>query len=143
MVNLNFEDFPLRSHDKIRYRDTDKQGHVNSAVFSSFLEAGRVGLVYDESLRIGSADSSFVIASLKLDYLGEIKWPGTVELGTGVIKVGNSSITIFQKLFQNEICVARAESVLVQVDETSKKSKPLSEASKSKLKNLLIFSGNR
>lgn len=138
MADLNLKDFPLRSHDKIRYRDTDKQGHVNSAVFSSFLEAGRVELVYNESLKIGSENSSFVIASLKLDYLGEIKWPGTVELGTGVIKVGNSSITIFQMLFQNSACVARAESVLVQVDDISKKSKPLSEVAKLKLKKLMI-----
>ena len=139
MADLNLQDFPLRSHDKIRYRDTDKQGHVNSAVFSSFLESGRVELVYDESLKIGSENTSFVIASLKLDYLNEIKWPGAVELGTGVIGVGNSSFTIFQMLFQNGICVAKAESVLVQVDETSKKSKPLSEVAKSKLKKLLIF----
>ncbi len=35
------EEFPLRTSDKVRYGDTDRQGHVNNAVFSTFLETGR------------------------------------------------------------------------------------------------------
>ena len=31
--------FPSRTHDKLRYNDTDRQGHVNNAVFSTFLES--------------------------------------------------------------------------------------------------------
>ena len=33
--------------DNIRYRDTDRQGHVNNAVLSTFPETGRVELLYD------------------------------------------------------------------------------------------------
>ena len=34
--------FPCRTYDKLRYADTDRQGHVNNAVFSTMLETGRV-----------------------------------------------------------------------------------------------------
>lgn len=40
MDALSLEDFPLRTYDKIRYADTDQQGHVNNAVFATFLETG-------------------------------------------------------------------------------------------------------
>ncbi|MEM8537740.1 MAG: acyl-CoA thioesterase, partial [Pseudomonadota bacterium] len=38
---LTLADYPLVSADVIRYADTDRQGHVNNAVFSTFLETGR------------------------------------------------------------------------------------------------------
>jgi acyl-CoA thioester hydrolase len=42
-------------------------------------------------------------------------------------KIGNSSFTLYQIFFQNGICVADATTVIVQVDETTGKSAPLSE----------------
>ena len=36
----------LRTHEKLRYADTDRQGHVNNAVFATMLETGRVELLY-------------------------------------------------------------------------------------------------
>lgn len=34
--------YPLHSRDKLRYGDTDRQGHINNAVFATFFETGRV-----------------------------------------------------------------------------------------------------
>lgn len=123
-------DFPLRTFDKIRYADTDRQGHVNNAVFASFLETGRVEFLYNKERPVLSDRSSFVIVSLHLDFLKEIKWPGQIEIGTGILKIGNSSITIYQALFQNGICVAKAKTIIVQVDDLSGNATPLEEQAK-------------
>jgi acyl-CoA thioester hydrolase len=40
------ETYPHVTHDKLRYSDTDRQGHVNNAVFSTYLETGRVEIFY-------------------------------------------------------------------------------------------------
>ena len=40
-------DFALQTYDKLRYADTDRQGHVNNAVFSTALETGRAEFLYD------------------------------------------------------------------------------------------------
>jgi acyl-CoA thioester hydrolase len=130
MNQLQLEDFPVRSFDKLRYADTDRQGHVNNAVFSTFLETGRVEFLYQAQIPILSGGNSFVIASLQLNFLREINWPGQVDIGTGILKVGNSSITFCQQIFQNEKCAATAETVIVQVDDESGRSKPLSEQAK-------------
>jgi acyl-CoA thioester hydrolase len=138
MKELKLEDFPLKTFDKIRYADTDRQGHVNNANFSSFLETGRVEVLYNTGYPILVDGSSFVIASLKLEFLNEITWPGEVNIGTGVLKIGNSSITIFQRLFQEEQCVANAETIIVQVDNATRRSSPLTDNAKKTLYNWLI-----
>ena len=138
MKELKLEDFPLRTFDKVRYVDTDRQGHVNNANFSSFLETGRVEVLYNSDYPILVEGSSFVIASLKLEFLNEITWPGQVNIGTGVLKIGNSSITIFQRLFQEERCVANAETVIVQVDNVTRRSSPLAETAKKTLNHWLL-----
>ena len=80
------EDFAFRTYDKLRYGDTDRQGHVNNAVFATFLETGRVELIEGRSWRDGTA--SFVIARLEIDYVAEVLWPGTVDIGTSVEEGG-------------------------------------------------------
>lgn len=124
---LTLADFPFQTFDKVRYADTDRQGHVNNAAFSTFLETGRVEFLYDPQSPLTAENASFVIASLNLKFLAEIKWPGRVDMGTAVTRVGSSSISLYQGLFQNGRCVATAETVIVQVNAHSKKSHPLSD----------------
>ncbi len=138
MQDINLIDFPLKTFDKIRYGDTDRQGHVNNAVFSTFLETGRVELLINADPPILSEGASFVIASLKLNFIREMKWPGQVDIGTGILKLGNSSMTIYQKLFQNGECVADAETVIVQVDNATGRGKPLSDTAKETLGKWLL-----
>lgn len=135
---LSLKDYPLNAYDKIRFGDTDKQGHVNNAVFSTFLETGRVELLYSSVNPLTQFGGSFVIASLKLDLIEEITWPGTVEIGTAVSKIGNSSIGMIQGLYQNEKIVATAETVIVQIDKESKRSKPLPQEIKDILINYMM-----
>lgn len=142
MKNLKLQDFPLKTFDKIRYADTDRQGHVNNANFSSFLETGRVEVLYNTDDPILMDGASFVIASLKLEFLNEITWPGEVHIGTGVLKIGNSSLTLFQRLFQEEQGVANAETVIVQVDQMTRRSAPLTDHAKQTLSQWLLNEGH-
>ena len=132
------EDFPLQAFDKIRYADTDRQGHVNNANFSTFLETGRVEVLYNPDYPILAAGASFVIASLHLNFRKEIKWPGQVDIGTGLKKIGNSSMVLYQQLFQNGVWVAAAETVIVQVDDNTGRGMPLSKDAKKTLETWLI-----
>lgn len=121
-------DFPLRTEDKLRYADTDRQGHVNNAIFSSLLENARVELLYDPARPLAAPGCSFVIARLTLDFLNEITWPGRVDTGTRVARVGKSSVTLEQAIFQNGRCVATAVTVIVHVSGETRRSHPFSDA---------------
>lgn len=138
LKKLSLSDYPFKSFDKLRYNDTDRQGHVNNAIFSTFVETGRIELLYIKNNRF-LPEINYVIANLNLDYINEIKYPGTVDIGTAVTRIGNSSITLIQGIYQNDVLVATAESVIVQVDEITKKSKSLSSETRTFLKSFSLI----
>ena len=133
----SIDDFSRVYTDKLRYRDTDRQGHVNNAVFSTFFETGRVEILYSRDEPLYSKGCSFVIASIKLDFLNEMSWPGEIQIGTSVKRVGRSSLSLFQGLFQNGDSAALAETVIVHVNNLTRKSQPLSEEAVRRLEELV------
>lgn len=138
MKQVTPADCPVVTSDKIRYADTDRQGHVNNAVFATFCETGRVEILYDPDQPLTSAGGEFVIASLNLAFKGEIRWPGEVTIGTYVRKLGTSSIHIGQVLYQEELCVAEAETVVVQISQATRKALPLSQRTRDRLEALTL-----
>jgi acyl-CoA thioester hydrolase len=138
MTNRTYESFPARTFDKLRYGDTDRQGHINNAVFATLFETGRVSVFHDPAQPLLAPGRSFVIARIIIDYKAELFWPGTVEIGTAVKAVGNSSVTFSQALFQAGKCAATAESVVVQIDTATRRSAPLDDAAKIRLAALLF-----
>ena len=61
LEQTSIDDFALRTYEKLRYVDTDRQGHVNNAVFASMLETGRVELLYNPDRSLADPEGSFVI----------------------------------------------------------------------------------
>jgi acyl-CoA thioester hydrolase len=138
MTKLALTEFPLVSYDKLRYGDTDRQGHVNNAVFATFLETGRVELTRHGQSPLHDKDGEFVLVKLNLNLSGEIRWPGEVHIGTGVMNIGNSSLKLYQQIFHTNICVASAETVLVQINSETRKPQTLSVKSREVLEKFKI-----
>ncbi len=79
-----------------------------------------------------------MIVQLNVSLKTELQWPGIVSIGTGVIKLGNSSIGLEQELYQNNTLAATAETVIVQIDELTKKPVGLSEDARNVLSRLIL-----
>jgi acyl-CoA thioester hydrolase len=130
---LALSDFPVQAHEKLRYADTDRQGHVNNAVFATFLETGRVEMLISGGADLMGENGAFVLARLVLDYRREVNWPGEVVIGTRVAAIGRSSLRLDQAVFQNGALVAIGESVVVLTDVTTRRSKPFSDEARAYL----------
>jgi len=126
-VNQNLHAYPNVRRENIRYRDTDRQGHVNNAVFSTFYECSRVAVLFDPERDLVSPQRQFVIARSEIDFLAEVTWPGHVDIGICITRVGTSSIVAEQAIFQNGVCASTARSIMVLMDTTTRKSTPLPE----------------
>lgn len=122
----NLATFPFVVEEKIRFSDTDRQKHVNNVLFAVFLEAGRVDILQSEA-GLARPDSFFVIARSSIDFLKPLQWPGTVSIGTRIERLGTSSVTMAQGLFQDGRCAAISTSVLVHVDAESGRAVPLTD----------------
>lgn len=131
------EDFPVKAMDTIRYGDTDMLGHVNNAVFSTYLETGRTRLLLD-SRKIAPPGAGFALVRLVLDYRAEMRWPGEAHVGTGVTAMGRSSITLRQAVFQDGACMATAETVVVLFDLTARRAMALPDEARAVLQDLIM-----
>ena len=136
------EDFPLRVPDVIRFGDIDRQGHVNNAVYSTYLETGRVGLIYDREEGLQVTGATTVLARIEMDFLKELHWPGTVEVGTAVAEIGRSSYTFAQAIFIDGVCAARAQSTMVLIDAKTRRARPLPATLVERLERLRLRRAN-
>ena len=130
---MQLTDFPFVTTDKVRYNDTDRQGHVNNAVFATFMELARVEVLHHPELGLREGGASLVLARLVIDYRAEIHFPGEVQIGTRVGKVGRSSIAFENAIFQHGQLCGYGEAVVVLVDGSTKRSRPISDASRARL----------
>ena len=115
--------FALFTPVTVRFCDTDKLGHVNNVSIASYIEAGRCDLFYKLLQEAGaSAEIDFVLARAAIDFRREIFYPGTVEVGSRFMKLGNRSVTSGYGVFVGDACVATAECVNVFFDMTARAS---------------------
>ncbi len=120
----------------LRYGDTDRQGHVNNAVFCTLLESGRVDFLFDGERAICGEGKNFVIAKISMDFLSEMNFPGVVDVGSCVLSIGNSSFVVGQALFKDGVCTCTSQSVIVMVDEQTRRSSALSAEVRTRLQSL-------
>jgi acyl-CoA thioester hydrolase len=117
-------------HEKsieIRWRDLDAYGHVNNAVYLTYLEEVR-----DEWLErtLGSDESvwDYVIARVAIDFRRELtQGDDEVVARCTLARVGNSSLTTREELLVGGQVAAEAEVVLVARDRDSGRARPLVE----------------
>ena len=110
-------DYPHRVTDVIRFGDLDPQGHVNQAVFLTYFESGRVGMFRNHDLSIGVPGATFVLVRMEVDYVKELRWPGSIEIGTGVAEFGRSSFKVVQAIFRDGVCAATGRATLVCIED--------------------------
>ena len=122
------EDFPYRLTDNVRFADLDPNQHVNNAVYATYFETGRVTLMKDRSYGLMPDGFGWVMVRLDMHFRAELRWPGTIEMGLGLVKFGRTSVTFDQVVFSEGKCVASAQSVSVLVDEATRKPVPLTKA---------------
>jgi acyl-CoA thioester hydrolase len=119
------EDFPYRLSDNVRFADLDPNGHVNNAVYATYFETGRVTLVKDRSNGLMPPGLGWIMVRIDIHFRAELHWPGSIELGLGVVKFGRTSVTFEQVVFSEGRCVASAQAVTVLIDEATRKPTPL------------------
>jgi acyl-CoA thioester hydrolase len=125
--------FRLWTRDVLRFADTDRLGHINNAAFATFCESGRVAFIWDPDAPLAQPGRAFVIVRLVIDFRAELHWPGAVDIGTTVLRIGNRSFALGQGLFKDGACVATAETTLVILDEATRRAMVLPDDVRARL----------
>jgi acyl-CoA thioester hydrolase len=100
--------------EQVRFCDTDLVGHVNNVAFAAYVESGRVAYAW-QLLADAGLDAGLTLRHLEIDYLQELHYPARLRVGSCLLAVGHTSLTVGTGVFAEERCVATGRSVLVAV----------------------------
>lgn len=117
--------YPWIQREHVRFRDCDAMGHVNNAVYSTYLEQARIGI-------LGGLEP-FILARVEIDFRAELRADADVEIRSRCSHVGTKSFELEHQIWSDERLVAEAKSVLVGYDYTAGTSVPLTENQKRRL----------
>jgi acyl-CoA thioester hydrolase len=115
---------------EIRWRDIDALGHVNNAVYLTYLEE-----LLTSWLRPAIGDD-WVNARIELDWRQELRLADGQVIAKGeLLRLGNSSLTArvwFER--PDGVVAAEGEAVVVAWDPAARRSRPLTPEERARLK---------
>jgi acyl-CoA thioester hydrolase len=116
---------------ELRFSDLDAYGHVNSAVYFTYLETARVKLFKDFFREVSEQDIFTIVARAECDFKLPITLYDNVIVTLWVSKTGRASFEIEYRLHDDrEKTYATARTTMVCFDNVKKITVPLPESLK-------------
>src|SRR5262245_5622150 len=121
----------------VRFRDCDSMGHVNHAVYLTYLEQCRLTF-WREITGSPSPHTRVIIARAECDYKSPAHFGDELDITLGVSAIGSSSFTLAYEITQAATgkVVATGSTVMVSYDYQAGKSIPLPAATRELLERL-------
>jgi acyl-CoA thioester hydrolase len=133
---------PVFSHRlEVRFRDCDAMGHVNNAVYLTYLEQTRfhhwraAGIAKEAiasraspGASLGEDVAGVIVARVEIDYRRAAKFGDVLRIDVGVAAIGRTSFTYeYEILDQYDALIATATTVIVRFDYAAGRPVPISE----------------
>jgi len=119
----------------VRYRDLDPLGHVNNAVYATYLELGRVAYMLalariegrELPAQLDATGFDFIVAELTIGYKSPAYLGETLEVGVTLASAGRTSFLFEYKVRERDSgrLVATGRSVQVMFDYAAGRKKPV------------------
>jgi acyl-CoA thioester hydrolase len=127
-------------HLEVRFRDCDPMGHVNNAVYLTYLEQARLAhwrKLWGFGVEAMPTDSPGVIlARAEIDFRIPARYGDMLEIRIGLARIGRTSFTYeYEVLDDAGRIVAIASSVQVMYDYASGRPVPVPQDIRAKLEN--------
>ena len=113
------DDFRHRTSLQVRFRDIDAFGHVNNAVFFSYVELARIRYLLDVlEIEADFSTLPLILARVELDFRAPVYFGDELEVATRVDRIGNTSFAMSHRVTagDDQRLVAEVETVLVTYD---------------------------
>jgi acyl-CoA thioester hydrolase len=116
------EGYPFVHREAVRFSDLDGFGHVNNAVFSTYLEQARLAWFGREGPGEPMPLRDVILARTEIDFRSPVVFGETVEIGVRPSRLGTKSFELEYELRSAGRVVAEARSVLVGYDYAAERS---------------------
>jgi acyl-CoA thioester hydrolase len=102
---------------EVEFRDIDVAGHVNNAVYLTYLETARIRYLIEVLGPQFAYAVSLILARIELDFRSPARFPETLQLGARVTRLGRKSFDMEHEVRGGDgRLVLEASSVLVAYD---------------------------
>ena len=100
-----------------RWRDNDRYGHLNNAIYYELFDSAINQLLIDQGiLDFERGEHVFLVASSGCHYFSELAYPDKLEVGLVITRLGNSSVTYDLGLFKKRADHTAATGFFVHVN---------------------------
>ncbi|MGH3082398.1 MAG: acyl-CoA thioesterase [Gaiellaceae bacterium] len=119
--------FDFVHREAVRFRDLDGMGHVNNAVFMTYMESARLN--YFRSLGLGDNPlEGMILARAEVDFRSPIELGEQVEVGVRTGRIGTKSFELDQEVRADGRVAAEGRFVLVAFDYTTNQSQEIPDS---------------
>jgi acyl-CoA thioester hydrolase len=102
---------------EVEFRDIDAAGHVNNAVYLTYLETARIRYLIDVLGAEFAYELALILARIAVDFRSPAHFPEMLELGARVTRIGTTSFDMEHEIRGDDgRLVLEASSVLVAFD---------------------------
>jgi acyl-CoA thioester hydrolase len=112
---------------EVRFRDLDTLGHVNNAVYLTYLESARIAYWFHVTGKSRLRDLDMILARAEVDYRSPVWLGETLRVAVRCVSIRRSSFVLaFEvRATGGERLVAEARKVLVHYDYVAGRSTPV------------------
>ena len=130
-------EFAYRHRLAVRFRDCDAMGHVNHAVYFTYLEQCRLTF-WREITGAPSPNTRVIIARAECDYRAPAHFGDELEVRLNVGEIGRTSFLLIYEIVNvaSDQKLADGRTVMVSYDYAAAKPMPLPEGTRSLLVGL-------
>jgi len=131
-MEFNKQDFQVNVDVQLRFRDLDMLGHVNNAVYLSWMELGRMAFSDTVLPYIDWKQEGFILAHVSIDYMEPVFLTDKVRVYMRSGKVGSKSVNlecvITKEDEKGERPAAKGVNIIVAFDYVNHKSMNLPQS---------------
>ena len=133
------DSFPYRISIEVPFRDLDAMGHVNNAVYFSYLETARIKYLVDLLAATSLHDLPVIMAEATCTFKAPAFFGEQLTVGAGISRFGTKSFDMVYRVTAGDgRLIALAKTVQVMYDYSAAQTIVMPEAFKAKI---LAFQG--
>jgi len=107
----------------------DSLGHVNNAVYFRYIESGRIAYfnAIGAGADLGGGGEGPILADIQCSFIGQLRYPAQIDVGTRTAKIGTKSFTVEAGIFLagEDAPIATSKAVVVWFDYVSQQTAQL------------------
>ena len=119
--------------ETVRFRDLDPMGHVNNAVFLTYIESARVAFLHHLGAAQTLEEMGIIVARVEIDFRAPVRLGDEVEVSVQASRFGEKSFDLDHELCVDGKIVAEARTVLVTYDYSKRQAVPIPDEWREKL----------